>query len=121
VTDVGFPVQPGVTIPNNATDVTINASGQVLVKIPGTPAPSNVGQLTLATFANTPGLEATGDNLFVETAASGAAIDGTPGAVGFGSLLQGYVETANVNAVEEITNLITAQRAYEMLAKVINL
>lgn len=81
--------------------------------------PTNVGQLTLVSFANEGGLEAMGDNLFVETAASGAAIEGTPGQDGFGTILQGYVETSNVNSVEEITNLITAQRAYEMLAKVI--
>jgi flagellar basal-body rod protein FlgG len=81
--------------------------------------PTNVGQLTLVSFANEGGLDAMGDNLFLETAASGAAIEGTPGQDGFGTILQGYVETSNVNSVEEITNLITAQRAYEMLAKVI--
>jgi len=81
--------------------------------------PTNVGQLSLVSFANEGGLDAMGDNLFLETAASGAAIEGTPGQDGFGTILQGYVETSNVNSVEEITNLITAQRAYEMLAKVI--
>jgi flagellar basal-body rod protein FlgG len=119
VTTDGYPVQPGLTVPSDAIGVTINASGEVLATIAGQIVPTNVGQLTLVSFANEGGLEAMGDNLFTETAASGAAIEGTPGQDGFGTILQGYVETSNVNAVEEITNLITAQRAYEMLAKVI--
>jgi len=119
VTTDGFIVQPGLTIPNNATSVTINASGQVLAKIDGTVTPTTVGQLDLAVFPNEAGLEATGSNLYLETPASGTATVGKPGAVGYGTLLQGYVETANVNAVEEITSLITAQRAYEMLSRVI--
>jgi flagellar basal-body rod protein FlgG len=120
VTADGYPVVPGITIPANTVAVTINASGEVLAKISGVSTPSNVGQLQLAQFPNNAGLEAIGDNLFLETPASGAAITGTPGSTGFGSILQGYVETSNVNAVEEITNLITAQRAYEMLARVIS-
>ncbi|NQU69447.1 MAG: flagellar basal-body rod protein FlgG [Rhodospirillales bacterium] len=120
VTADGYPVVPGITIPANTVAVTINASGEVLAKISGVSTPSNVGQLQLAQFANNAGLEAIGDNLFLETPASGAPITGTPGSTGFGSILQGYVETSNVNAVEEITNLITAQRAYEMLARVIS-
>lgn len=119
VTTDGYPVQPGLTIPPDAIGVTINASGEVLASIPGQTVPTNVGQLRLVSFPNEGGLEAMGDNLFTETAASGAPTEGTPGQDGFGTILQGYVETSNVNAVEEITNLITAQRAYEMLAKVI--
>ena len=99
--------------------MTVNSSGQVLVKIAGQTNPLNVGQFILAVFPNEAGLEAIGDNLFLETPASGTSTEGNPASTGFGSLLQGYVETSNVNAVEEITNLITAQRAYEMLARVI--
>jgi flagellar basal-body rod protein FlgG len=120
VTADGYPVQPGITVPPNTMSVTINASGEVLAKISGQVAPQNVGQFQLAQFPNNAGLDAIGDNLFLETPASGGAIAGTPGSPGYGSILQGYVETSNVNAVEEITNLITAQRAYEMLARVIS-
>ncbi len=119
VTTDGYVVEPGLTVPADAIGVTINASGEVLAQIAGTVAPTNVGQLALVTFANEGGLDAIGDNLFLETPASGTATEGVPGQAGYGTILQGYVETSNVNAVEEITNLITAQRAYEMLAKVI--
>ena len=119
VTADGYTVQPGITIPANATDVAISKSGQVQASIAGQATPQVVGQLELSTFANEAGLEATGDNLYIETAASGSATTGTPGATGFGTLLQGSLETSNVNAVAEITALITAQRAYEMNAKVI--
>lgn len=119
VTTDGYPVDPGITVPEDAVGVTINASGEVLANITGQLAPTNVGQLTLVTFPNEAGLEAIGDNLFIETPASGNSTEGVPGIDGMGTILQGYVETSNVNAVEEITNLITAQRAYEMLAKVI--
>jgi flagellar basal-body rod protein FlgG len=112
-------LQPGITIPNNAIDVTINQSGEVLVKIEGQVAFSNVGRIQVATFPNEAGLHAKGDNLLTETPASGAPIVGNPGAIGFGSILQGFLETSNVNAVEEISNLISAQRAYEMNSKVI--
>ena len=115
----GYTVNPGVTIPANATDISINASGQVLVKIDGQVNQTNVGQLQLSTFPNAAGLEANGDNLFLETAASGTATTGNPAAAGFGNLIQGFLETSNVNTVAEITNLITAQRAYEMNSKVI--
>ena len=90
-----------------------------LVKQPGKTALSRVGQFELASFANDAGLQATGDNLFMQTAASGDAVSGTPGKAGFASTLQGFLETANVNTVQEVTNLITAQRAYEMNSKVI--
>ena len=119
VTHDGFRLQPGITIPNNAIDVTINQSGEALVKIEGQVAFSNVGRIQVATFPNEAGLHAKGDNLLTETPASGAPIVGNPGAIGFGSILQGFLETSNVNAVEEISNLISAQRAYEMNSKVI--
>jgi flagellar basal-body rod protein FlgG len=120
VTADGFVVQPGITIPANATDVTINASGEVLAKIDGQIAPQNVGQLQLAIFANEGGLEAIGDNLLLATPGSGDPQQGAPGTPGYGQVLQGFVETSNVNVVQEITNLITAQRAYEMNSRVIS-
>lgn len=112
-------MQPGVTVPSNATSVTINAAGQVQATISGQTAPQTVGQIQLAVFPNEAGLEAQGDNLFLQTAASGNAVTGNPSAPGFGSVMQGFIETSNVNVVSEITNLITAQRAYEMNSKVI--
>lgn len=120
VTVDGFALDPNITVPPNAIDVTINASGEVLVKLDGEVEPQNVGQFQLATFANEAGLLAIGENLFLETPASGTPAVGTPGDEGFGKLQQGYLETSNVNVVEEITNLITAQRAYEMNSKVIS-
>ena len=119
MTHDGYPLQPGITVPQQAIDVTINASGEVLAKIEGQVALQNLGQIQIATFQNEPGLQAIGDNLLLETPASGSAVTGNPGTVGFGSLLQGFLETSNVNAVEEISHLISAQRAYEMNSKVI--
>ena len=119
VTADGYPVVPGITIPTNAKDVTINAAGEVQVKIDGTTAPQTVGTVQLATFPNDAGLDAQGDNLLIASAASGGAVTGAPGSPGFGSVMQGFVETSNVNVVTEITNLITAQRAYEMNSRVI--
>jgi flagellar basal-body rod protein FlgG len=119
VTTNGYVVQPGITIPTNATGVTINSAGQVQVTLDGQTTPSTVGQLQLATFPNEAGLYSTGDNLFIQTAASGNPVTGTPASPGFGSTLQGFVESSNVNVVTEITDLITAQRAYEMNSKVI--
>jgi flagellar basal-body rod protein FlgG len=119
VTHDGYTVQPGITIPTNAIDVTINNSGEVLVKVEGTVALSNVGQLQISTFLNDAGLQAVGDNLYKETPASGTATSSTPGSTGHGTILQGFLETSNVNAVEEVSNLISAQRAYEMNSKVI--
>ena len=119
VTYDGYALSPGITIPNNAIDVTINNSGQVLTKIQGQVALGNAGQIQLAIFANEAGLQAEGGNLYTETPASGSPTTGNPGAAGFGSILQGFLETSNVNAVEEISNLISAQRAYEMNSKVI--
>jgi flagellar basal-body rod protein FlgG len=120
VTADGYIVQPGITIPTTATGVTINANGEVLATLPGQVAPQNVGQLQISVFPNTAGLEASGGNLFTQTAASGSAQSGVPGSPGFGSVMQGFVETSNVNVVSEMTNLITAQRAYEMNSRVIS-
>jgi flagellar basal-body rod protein FlgG len=119
VTHDGFIVLPGISVPEDAVDVTVNQSGEVLVKVQGQVALQNVGQIQIATFANEAGLEAIGSNLLLETAASGPPTEGSPQEPGFGSILQGFLETSNVNAVEEITNLISAQRAYEMNSKVI--
>ena len=119
VTHDGFALQPSISIPNNAIDVSINQSGEVLVKIEGQVAFSNVGQIQVALFPNEAGLQAEGSNLLTETPASGTPTTGNPGATGFGSILQGFLETSNVNAVMEISNLISAQRAYEMNSKVI--
>ncbi len=116
VTADGYPIAPGSTVPANAQDITINAAGEVQVKIDGTTAPQTVGTLQIAAFANDAGLEAQGDNLMMASAASGNPVTGVPG---FGSVMQGFVETSNVNVVTEITNLITAQRAYEMNSQVI--
>ena len=115
----GYQLQPGIAVPSNAIDITINGSGQVLAKIQGQVAMQTVGQIQISNFPNEAGLEAIGDNLYLETPASGTATSGAPGAVGFGSVLQGFLETSNVNAVEEISSLISAQRAYEMNSKVI--
>jgi flagellar basal-body rod protein FlgG len=119
VTDKGYVVSPGVAVPANATGVTINAQGQVQASIPGTTTPASVGQLELVRFPNEGGLNATGDNLYTETPSSGAPQSGVPGSTGYGTIQQGFLEAANVNAVEEMTSLITAQRAYEMNSKVI--
>jgi flagellar basal-body rod protein FlgG len=120
VTDKGYVVSPGIAIPQDAIAVTINAQGQVQAQTAGQNAPQTLGQLELARFPNDGGLQAMGDNLYTETAASGAVLTGLPGSPGYGTLQQGFVETSNVNAVQEITDLITAQRAYEMNSKVIS-
>ncbi len=119
VTADGYPVAPGITVPSNATGISINASGQVQATIQGQTAPSTLGQLQIAVFPNEAGLDAQGGNLFLQSAASGNPVTGVPAASGFGSVMQGFVETSNVNVVTEITSLITAQRAYEMNSKVI--
>jgi flagellar basal-body rod protein FlgG len=119
VTSDGFLVQPGITIPEDAVGVTINANGEVLVDFDGQVDPQIVGQIELARFPNEAGLEAIGDNLFLETDASGPADIAVPGTEGFGSVLQGAIENSNVDVVKEITNMIAAQRAYEMNSRVI--
>jgi flagellar basal-body rod protein FlgG len=119
VTADGFQVGPGIVIPTAARDVTINAAGEVLAKIDGQVQPQNVGRIQLAAFANEGGLEAIGDNMFLATPGSGQAQLGPAGAPGFGQLMQGFLEQSNVNVVQEITSLITAQRAYEMNSRVV--
>ena len=119
VTADGYAVQPGIVVPANAKSVTINNAGQVQVSLDGQTAPQTVGTIQLAVFPNEAGLEAQGDNLLLQSAASGNPVTGTPASPGFGSVMQGFVESSNVNVVSEITNLITAQRAYEMNSRVI--
>lgn len=119
VTHDGYPLEPAVSVPEDAIDVTVNAAGEVLAKIEGQVDLQNVGQIQLARFQNPAGLHAKGDNLLMETTASGAPQVANAQEEGFGSLLQGFLETSNVNAVEEISQLISAQRAYEMNSKVI--
>ncbi len=119
VTSDGFPLIPQITVPIDAVDITINLSGEVIVKLDGQTDPSNVGQLQLANFINPAGLEAIGDNLLRETPASGTPTTGNPNTQGFGRIAQNALESSNVNIVQEISNLITAQRAYEMNSRVI--
>jgi flagellar basal-body rod protein FlgG len=119
VTAQGYVVQPGITIPQNAHDITINSQGQVSAVIGTDPTPSQLGQIELSNFVNKAGLQSIGDNLYLETPASGAPQNGTPNLDGLGDLQQGNLEQANVEAVKEISDLIAAQRAYEMNAKVI--
>lgn len=120
VTDDGYVIQPEITVAEGARDVSISKSGQVQVFVGDDPQPQEAGQIQLATFINEAGLELIGDNLLLQTNASGAPVVGTPGDTGFGQLMQGYTEASNVDAVSEITALIVAQRSYEMNSKVIN-
>ncbi len=119
VTSDGFPVQPGITIPPDAKDVTVNRSGGVAVKVDGSETPVTVGQLQVTLFPNEAGLKPEGDNLFTPTDASGGAVAVTPGVGGAGAILQGFIETSNVNPVKEIAEMIRAQRAYDVNSKVI--
>lgn len=120
VTDNGFEVTPAITIPQNATSISINQSGEVYATIPGQTTAQLLGQIQTVTFINEAGLQALGDNLYLETAASSTPITGTPGNDGFGTILQGFLENSNVNPVSELTNLIKAQRVYEMSSKVVS-
>ncbi len=119
VTADGYEVVGAGTVPSNATDVSINQNGEIFVKQQGTATLNRVGQFSLATFVNDAGLEAIGGNMLLQTPASGSPVTGNAGGNGFGTVLQGFLETSNVNTVQEVTNLITAQRAYEMNSKVI--
>lgn len=119
VTSDGYQVNPGITIPADAKSISINPNGEVYAYFENQVAPTLLGQFTLATFTNEKGLEATGSNLFLESPASGPAIEGTPGTNGFGLVRQGYLEESSVDSVYEITELIKAQRGYELNAKVI--
>jgi flagellar basal-body rod protein FlgG len=120
VTQQGLVVQPGIAIPQNTLQVQVNAQGQVMATVAGNAIPQTVGQLELTRFPNEAGLNAQGDNLYLETPASGSPQSGVPGSPGYGTIQQGFLETSNVNSVDEITSLITAQRAYEMNSKVIS-
>jgi flagellar basal-body rod protein FlgG len=119
VTADGYVVEPGITLPQNTTNITVNAAGQVLAQVAGQTQPQTVGQFQLANFPNEAGLAAQGNNLLTETPASGSPVVGNPGSTAFGTIQQGFLETSNVNIVSQITDLISAQRAYEMNSKVI--
>ena len=120
VTANGYVVQPGITIPQGAQSVTVGGDGTVTVQLPGQAAPVQLGALQTADFVNPTGLQPQGQNLFMESAASGPAQLGTPGLNGLGTLLQGTIESGNVNVVEELVNMIETQRAYEMNSKAIS-
>jgi flagellar basal-body rod protein FlgG len=119
VTQAGYAVQPGITIPANARTVTMGRDGTISVTLQGQSAPQSVGQIQLASFINPAGLDPLGGNLFAETAASGTPNAGAPGVNGLGGLRQGFVEGSNVNVVEELVTMIATQRAYEMNSKAI--
>ncbi|MGQ0596415.1 flagellar basal-body rod protein FlgG [Aquabacterium sp.] len=119
VTNNGYQVQPGITVPANATNVTIGQDGTVTASIPGQVQPQNLGQIQLASFVNPAGLEPKGQNLFAETTASGAPQTGAPTEQGMGTLSQGFVESSNVNVVQELVTMIQTQRAYELNSKAI--
>ena len=119
VTATGLPIANGVTVPANATGISIAGDGTVTAQIAGTTAPQTIGTIALANFVNPAGLEPKGQNLYAESAASGQPNAGTPGADGLGSLMQGFVETSNVNVVQELVTMIQTQRAYEMNSKAI--
>jgi flagellar basal-body rod protein FlgG len=119
VTSDGYPIEPEITIPNNATGITVGSDGTVSVLQPGEAAPQQVGQIRLVNFANPAGLLGLGRNLFQISTASGAPIEGTAGSEGLGSLSQGFLEISNVSVVEEMVNLITGQRAYEINSRAI--
>jgi len=116
----GLPLVPQITVPNNALSLTIGANGMVSAAVPGSTAPTELGQLTLTTFVNPAGLQALGENLFQETAASGNPNEGQPGTAGIGTLKQGALEGSNVQVVEEMVDMIAAQRTYEMNTKVLS-
>jgi len=120
VTSKGFALQPGITIPADAQSITISSDGIVSVSQPGNSVPTQVGTIQLSDFINPAGLQPVGQNLFLETGASGAPQTGTAGLNGIGSLAQGVLETSNVNTVEELVNMIETQRAYEMNSKAIS-
>jgi len=120
VTASGFSVDPGVTIPEQVMSLTVGADGTVSVLVAGESTPTQVGQLQTADFINPAGLQPIGDNLFLETASSGNPQAGSPGDTGLGTLVQGSVESSNVNVVEELVNMIETQRAYEMNSKAIS-
>ena len=117
VTSSGYPVQPAITVPPNATAITVARDGTVSATVPGSTAPLQVGNIQLASFINPSGLQKMGENLYMETASSGTPNQNAPGTNGLGLLEQNFVETSNVNVVEELVNMIQTQRAYEMNSK----
>ena len=119
VTSSGYTVQPGITIPATSQSITVAADGTVSVTLPGQATPQVLGQIQLANFINPPGLEPRGQNLYTETAASGTPSTAAPGSSGLGDVAQGFVETSNVNVVEELVAMIQTQRAYELNSKAI--
>jgi flagellar basal-body rod protein FlgG len=119
VTNSGNIVEPGISIPQGALSVTVGSDGVVSAQLPGDPSPIQVGSLQLADFVNPAGLQARGENLYLESASSGSPQTGTPGLTGMGSIAQGALEGSNVNVVEELVNMIETQRAYEMNSKAI--
>jgi flagellar basal-body rod protein FlgG len=121
VTSDGYPLEPSIVIPSDAIDISVGADGSVAVTVAGQAEPQTVGRLELARFPNPAGLAALGHSLFAATAASGKPITGTPGLNGFGTISQGLIELANVVVVEEMVNMITAQRAYEANAQAIKI
>lgn len=120
VTSAGYQLQPPITVPQNATSISIGGDGTVSVTVPGSAAVSQVGNIQLTDFINPAGLQAKGENLMAESGASGAPQPGNPGINGLGTVVQGYVESSNVNVVEELVNMIETQRAYEMNSKAIS-
>lgn len=120
VTSNGYPLQPAITVPQDALSVTISDDGIVSITQPGNPAATQIGTVQVATFINPGGLMSIGENLFLETAASGGPTPNTPGLNGAGSLRQYYVETSNVNVAEELVTMIQTQRAYELNSKVVS-
>jgi flagellar basal-body rod protein FlgG len=120
VTSQGFQIQPPITVPQNAISVSVADDGTVSVQQPGSPQSTQVGSIQLSDFINPAGLQARGGNLFLESGASGAPQPGNPGLNGLGTLFQGYVESSNVNVVEELVNMIETQRAYEMNSRAIS-
>jgi flagellar basal-body rod protein FlgG len=120
VTSDGYPLQPNITIPSNALTVTVGTDGTVSITQSGSAATTQIGSIQLATFINPAGLQSAGQNLFLETAASGTPTPNTPGTNGSGIVNQGYVETSNVNVAEELVTMIQTQRAYELNSKVVS-
>ena len=120
VTSSGYPLSPAIAVPSGATSITIGTDGTVSAQLQGSSSPTQIGTVQLADFVNPAGLEPRGENLYLESASSGAPQTGTPGLTGLGTISQGSVETSNVNVVEELVNMIEAQRAYEMNSKAIS-
>jgi flagellar basal-body rod protein FlgG len=120
VTSIGYPIEPSITIPDTANSVSIGSDGIVSVLTQGSTAPTQIGSIQLADFVNPTGLQAIGNNLYQQSAASGTPQTGTPGLTGLGTLIQSSLEASNVNTVEELVNMIETQRAYEMSSKAIS-